>query len=83
MTHDITTTLRTTEQLARQMGNAGLAEIFDKAEKEIVALRAELAALKDAVRLLIITTQPVLGEDGHLWVTTHAVDALAALLGEG
>lgn len=47
------------------------------------ALRAELAALKKAVRLLIITTQPVLGEDGHLWITEHAIDALAALVGEG
>ena len=45
-------------------------------------LRAELAALKKAARLLIITTQPVLGEDGHLWVTEHAIGALAALVGE-
>lgn len=45
-------------------------------------LRARHNALKDAVRLLIITTQPVLGEDGHLCVTDHAIDALAALVGE-
>jgi len=45
-------------------------------------LKAELAALKAAARLLILTTQPVLGEDGHLWITEHAVDALAALVGE-
>jgi hypothetical protein len=43
----------------------------------------ELAALKAAANLLVLTTQPVLGEDGHLWVTDHAVIELARLCGEG
>ena len=71
------------------------AELFDWQERanehannsaaattELIGLRAELDALKEAARLLIITTQPVLGEDGHLWITEHAIDALAALVGE-
>ena len=49
---------------------------------EAARLKEEVVALKVAVRLFIITTQPVLGEDGHLWVTQYAVDALAALVGE-
>ena len=55
----------------------------DKLVREIVKELEDLKKLKKAVRLLIITTQPVLGEDGHLWVTQYAVDALAALVGEG
>ena len=57
--------------------------ILKQEPNEMEILRAELAALKKAARLLIITTQPVLGEDGHLWVTEHAIDTLAVLVGEG
>lgn len=82
MSRDVVKTLRTQAQLYRQMKNAAQAGVLERTADEVEALRAELAALKEAVRLLIITTQPVLGEDGHLWTTEHAVDALAALVGE-
>ena len=54
----------------------------DKLVREIVKELEDLKKLKKAVRLLAITAQPVLNEDGHLWITKHAVDKLAALVGE-
>ena len=55
----------------------------DLHEQGAELMREEMMKLKKTARLLIITAQPVLGEDGHLWITEHAVDALAALVGEG
>lgn len=54
----------------------------DLHEQGAELMREEMTKLKKTARLLIITAQPVLGEDGHLWITEHAVDALAELVGE-
>ena len=60
-------------------GNRYAAKLYNKVLDDLKALHD----LRKAVRLLAITAQPVLNEDGHLWITKHAVDALAALVGEG
>jgi hypothetical protein len=49
MTHDITDTLRTQEQMYRQMGNERQGDVLRAARKEIELLREEVRLLREAV----------------------------------
>ena len=74
--------LRNNAEIYTRMGSPQISQKMVLCADEVARLKEEVVALKVAVRLLIITTQPVLGEDGHLWVTQYALDALAALVGD-